>query len=289
VADGATVDRLRLGDHVCWTFDDDRERSEAMAGYVRAGLGQMQKIMYFTDSTPTSAVLGDLEAQGVPIGAGLRSGQLTVSTSDETYLAGGRFDPVAMIGRWGREFAQASREGYTGVRAVGDMSWGHRPVPGTEHLSSYEAELNRVFSDGFAMAVCLYDRRLFSHSDLNRVASAHPGTVGPRSGRDWVPLLRMVRTCEPAGVRLIGEADLSNRDALQTMLRQLMDESATQVAPIVVDLTEVTFVDAAAARALVRAETTSEGRLRLTGASPHVARLLELHRVYDASPRRLPE
>jgi anti-anti-sigma factor len=289
VADGATVDQLRLGDHVCWTFDDDRERSEAMAGYVRAGLQQKQKIMYVTDSLPTSTLLGELEARGVAVEAGLHSGQLTVSTSNETYLAGGRFDPAAMLRRWGRELAQASREGYTGVRAVGDMSWGQRPVPGTEHLSSYEAELNRVFSDGFGMGVCLYDRRLFSDRDLNRVASAHPGTVGPRASRDWLPLLRLVRTSEPAGVRLIGEADLSNRDALQTMLRQLMSETATQVAPVVVDLTEVTFVDSSAARALVRAETRSEGRLRLAGALPHLARLLQLHRVYDDSQRRSSE
>ncbi|HEX2774627.1 MAG TPA: MEDS domain-containing protein, partial [Micromonosporaceae bacterium] len=194
MADGATVDRLRLGDHVCWTFDDDRERSEAMAGYVRAGLRQMQKILCFTDSMPTSTLLGELEARGVAVDAGLRSGQLAVSTSDDTYLTGGRFDPAAMLRRWGCEFAQASHEGYTGVRAVGDMSWGQRPVPGTEHLSSYEAEFNRVLSDGFGMGLCLYDRRLFSDSDLSRVVSAHPGTVGPRAGRDWVPLLRMVRT-----------------------------------------------------------------------------------------------
>jgi anti-anti-sigma factor len=284
VADLATVDRLRLGDHVCWTFDDDRERSEAMVGYLRDGLRRRQKIMYFTDSRPTSTTFVDLEARGVAIEAGLRSGQVTVSTSD-AHLTTGRFDPGAMLRRWSREFAQASREGYAGVRAVGDMSWRQWPMPQPEHLTSYEAELTRVCSDGHGMSICLYDRRVFSKSDLNRVSSAHPGTVGPRSGGDWVPLLRMARTCDPPGVRLIGEADLSNRDALHTLLRRLVDAAAAHAAPVVVDLTEVTFVDACAARALVRAEMESGGRLRLTGASPQAARVLQLNRVDDGSQR----
>jgi len=31
-----TFDRIRPGDHVCWTLDDGDERLEAMVGYVRA-------------------------------------------------------------------------------------------------------------------------------------------------------------------------------------------------------------------------------------------------------------
>lgn len=78
------------------------------------------------------------------------------------------------------------------------------------------------------------------------------------------------------GVRLAGEADLSNRQALLALLGQLLDETAAKGIQVVVDLTEVTFFDAAAARALVRARTASRGRLWLKGASAGVARMLWL-------------
>jgi hypothetical protein len=62
VAEPATVDRLRLGDHVYWTFDSDRERSAAMAKYARAGLRPRHKV---TDPVPTSTVVWDRTARGV--------------------------------------------------------------------------------------------------------------------------------------------------------------------------------------------------------------------------------
>ncbi|HEX7744497.1 MAG TPA: MEDS domain-containing protein [Micromonosporaceae bacterium] len=206
----------------------------------------------------------------------LHSGQLTVSTA-ETYLAGDRFDPAAMLAHWTHEFAQASREGYAGVRAVGDMSWGLRPIAGAERLKSYEEQVNRVFSDGFGMAVCLYDRRLFTGGQLNQFSSVHPGTMRPGAGSDWVPLLRMARTTDPYGVRLAGEADLSNRESLQALLRELLEDGARHDTPVVVDLTDVTFVDSTTARALARAVAAASGRLHVIGASPGVARLLRLH------------
>jgi anti-anti-sigma factor len=277
VADQATVDRLRLGDHVCWAFDDDRQRSDAMAGYVRAGLRDTHKIVYLIDNRPAGSVIGDLRARGVSVDAPLHSGQLTVSTAEETCLTGGRFDPAAMHDHWRHEFAQARREGYAGLRAVEDMSWGLRPIAGAERLRSYETQVSRVVSLGFGIALCLYDRRLFTSGQLNEFSSVHPGTMRPGAGSDWFPLLRMARTGDPFGVRLGGEADLSNREALQSLLRELLETSTRHTAPVVVDLTEVTFVDATAARALARAVAAASGRLHVTGASPGVARLLRLH------------
>jgi anti-anti-sigma factor len=281
VADQATVDRLRLGDHVCWTFDDDRERSEAMAGYVRAGLRDTHKIVYMTDSLAAGTVLGDLRARGISVDAPLHSGQLTVRSTEETCLTAGRFDPGVMLDRWIHEFAQASRERYAGVRALEDMSWVLRPIAGAEGLTSYEAQVNRVCSDGFGMAVCLYDRRLFTGGQLNQFSSVHPGTMRPGAGIDWVPLLRMARTTDPFGVRLAGEADLSNRECLRTLLRELLDETARHATPVVVDLTEVTFIDSTTARALARTVAAASGRLRIIGASPGVARLLRLYEAGD--------
>jgi hypothetical protein len=50
------------------------------------------------------------------------------------------------------------------------------------------------------------------------VAAAYPGTAGLGAGGGWVPLLRIVRTTDPPGLRLSGEVDASNRHAPAAVL-----------------------------------------------------------------------
>src|SRR4051812_42531571 len=206
------LDRLELGDHLCLTFDDDAARRTAAAVYVRAGLRADDRILYFGDEP--DRVLAGLGADGT---AAVASGQLRLAAPHDSYLASGVFDPLATIDGWRTEAGQARADRYRGLRAMGDMSWAAPPIPGADRPPWYEANVNRVSAEGAAMAVCLYDRRLFDGPALRRISGAHPGTVTPGADPATEPLLRIRRTTDPAGVRLDGEADLSNRAALHAV------------------------------------------------------------------------
>jgi anti-anti-sigma regulatory factor len=271
------VDQLQLGDHVCWIVDDDDQCLAAMARFVAVGLRERQRVLYFTESLLPAALLAGLQAHGVAVAQAVAAGQLQVYTAGEVYLAGGRFDPARVIDVLGRHVSEAVADGYAGLRVVGDMAWALRDPPGVQHVSWYEAQVNRLFFGGQAMTVCLYDRRLFEASLLRRVACAHPVTTPAGSDPDWEPLLRVRRRgADPGGLRLLGAADSGNRHALSAALRTLLDDAGNAREPAQLDLGGLTFIDAAAANLLVRAAVAAPAGLTLTGCSNLVTRILTL-------------
>jgi anti-anti-sigma factor len=269
--EAGSLDRLTLGDHACVIVDDDRERLRALAAFIAAGLRDNHRILYFG---PLAEGLGEaLAAHGRDLEAALSAGRLRVSTPEESYLASGTFDPDATLEGWRRESAAALDAGFRGLRAIGDMSWASRPVSGRERLAWYEAHVNRVFAEGSAMAMCLYDRRLFSRAELQPIVWAHPATVASGVDPQTVPLLRAVHTEDPPGLRLTGEADLSNRDALRAVVANLAEDLPAGAGPLVVDIAGLRFLDAAAVRLLIDV-ATGLTPIRVTGCSPGVQRLL---------------
>lgn len=222
-------------------------------------------MLYFTDTFMPQAFLTIAQAHDVPVRETHRSGQLQVTSAEESYLADGAFDPEGALRGWERAIDQARAEGYSGLRVAADMGWTVRHAPGVEVLARYEAQANHVFSGGYAMALCCYDRRLLTTAELERVAAAHPGTArgGPGDGEEWTPLLRMRRG--PEGLSLSGSADRSNRGALEAMLEQLTRDARTAQRPLVIDVSGLDFADVAAVRRLRTALRAAGDRVLLRG------------------------
>jgi anti-anti-sigma regulatory factor len=264
---GRAVGSLRLGDHVCCWYREDEVRTRAVAAYVAAGLRHGDRTVYFTDTVPVADVLAGLRRFGVPATA-WESGQVRVVTAAETYLAGGGFDPVATIEGWAGETARARADGYRGLRAIGDMAWAARPVPGVDRLPWYEAAVNRVFAEGHSGAMCLYDERTLGPERRRALTAAHPANV--EAAEHWAPALRLSRG--PGRMTLAGEVDVANRDAVAALLEHVCAETD---GPVTVDVTGLRFVDAVTARLLAGAAAGRPGGVRVVGASPLLTRLIE--------------
>jgi anti-anti-sigma regulatory factor len=267
--------RLRPGDHACFVIGDDTTRLRGLATYIDAGLRENDRVLYFGPDPDRLAA--DLAGAGVDTPAAMARGQLEMVTPQQSYLASGSFDPEATMAGWRTETDRALADGYRSLRAIGDMSWAARPVPGSDRLDWYEANVNRVFADGGAMAICLYDRRLFSATDTERVNRAHPASVEPGADPADDPALRFARTVDPPGVRLRGEADLSNRLALRAVLERLADDTPADGRSLTIDVSELVFADGAAMRILLETAVAGAPRVRVVGSSPGLRRLLAFH------------
>ncbi len=270
------LDRVAPGDHICWAVDDDGIQLDAIATYVQAGLRAGEKVVYCGDHPEW--LLAGITDRGVDAAAALRTGRLEALSSETLYLAGGSFDPQATIGRCRAAVAEAREQGYPSLRAVADMSWALRRVPGADRLPWYEAAVNTVFADGFLIGVCVYDARLFDPADLREVTCAHPGTVTTTLPYDPGTSLRIRRTREPLVLWLSGEADLASRCALAAVV-----EEATAEGDVTIDVSALRFADVAATRILIDAAAAGPGRIRLAGCPPGLLRLLEVQNA-DAVP-----
>lgn len=271
MADAALVDRMRPGDHVCWSFSDDAERRRVAVAYVRAGLREHHRVVYVASAVDPDTALAELDVGGIDTRAAVRLGRLRVAGPAEAYLPTGAFDPATANAFWREEIGLAHRAGYVCLRALGDMAWAASRAPGIDRLPAYEAAVNRAYADAYAMAVCLYDRRLFGEVALGATARAHPATVTPRTCRLSAPLLRMTRCGD--GLRLTGEADVSNRDAFAAVLAHAV-EDAGNGRVVTLDIAGLRFADANACQLIVAVGREAAGRLQVRGATPVVRRLL---------------
>lgn len=274
MAAAALLDRVTRGDHVCWIVDDEAARLDTLAGVVLAGLRECDRVIY--SGADPDGVISGIERRGVPVAETVAAGSLRTSTVESTFLVAGAFDPAAAFACLQEEQERARRDGFSGLRLIADMSWASRPLPGAEHLPRYEAELNSFFAEGYLLGVCAYDRRLFDPLSLRRHAGAHPGAAGTGMPFDPGSTLRIRRTRRPYGLRLEGEADMFNRQALSTVVGRLVDDLPAD-GYAVVDVSGLRFADTAAAGILAQAADRTAGRLRLVGSSPALIRLLDFH------------
>ena len=102
---------------------------------------------------------GALQAQGVDTRSESERGALVLS-SDQSHLVGGKFYPEKMIERLIALIDGATKEGFEGLFATGDMKWELGATDNFDRLLEYEALLELVFRQKPLRGVCQYHRDL---------------------------------------------------------------------------------------------------------------------------------
>ncbi|KOV93054.1 MEDS domain-containing protein [Streptomyces sp. NRRL B-3648] len=261
--------------HVAVEYSSDDEWAGHLVDFVRAGLMAGEQVQYFADATDPGLVTRTLTHRGVDAAAAVRRGQLVVVTADETYLAGSRFDPDAMIGVWRQAVDGAAAQGFRGLRAIGEMSWGARDMAGAERLLEYELRIHHeVFERLPLTAWCFYDRRLMSPDDLAVLSEAHLTRSGA-AVRAAGPSLSVAPLAGPTGFRLSGSAGYESRRVAASAAVAL---AACPADPMTLDLSALDHLDAATLAGIVGAvhRRPSRAPVRLLGVPPALRRMLEL-------------
>lgn len=167
---------IRPGDHICAFYRGAAQRDEVLVPFLREGILAGDKCICVMDDPDTEPLLAPLSAE-LDLERSMRTGQFELYDSDHAYLPGGSFASDRMLGYWERGFHDATDDcGYTFVRAVGEMTWALRDVPGVEQLVAYEARLNDFLpTHPQCVLLCLYDLEQFSDGQmLMGLLGTHP-------------------------------------------------------------------------------------------------------------------
>jgi hypothetical protein len=173
VALGVPGVQIAPGDHICAFYPSLADRDEILVPYLREGLKAGDKCVCVVDASDPEAVLAALSAD-IDVGPYLGRHQLEVQRSDETYLRGGAFSTDAMLEFWNQSVGGAVAGGFSFARAVGEMTWALRQMPGVEELVGYESRLNRFLPRYPQVILCLYELDQFSGEVLVDVLKTHP-------------------------------------------------------------------------------------------------------------------
>lgn len=218
---------------VAYTSDDDRRA--LLIGFARRAVAAGDRVVIFLDTG--AADVGRAVAAAVPDAAPGQLSALRFGT-DQTGATFGAppFGVPEMLAGLTALREATFEAGYPGISVAGDMGWALSAGFTPTDILSYESQVNRFFGDGRATALCLYDRRLFPGEVLTRIGAVHPG-----------PLLRFTLGGWGAHLRLAGEVDASNADALPSILELLAGADAV----VLLDASDLRFVDAAGAGSIV--------------------------------------
>lgn len=168
---------LHAGDHLCGLFESEEEHRALLSSFMRQGLERYEKMAYIVDDRAPEQVTAYLSEDGIDVNPFLRTGQLSILSSDQSFAREGVFDPEHMIAYLQAEAGRAVGNGYRAFRVTAEMSWALKGLPGSNRLIECEAKLNRFFPGSPCLAICQYDMRRFDSSLLLDVLATHPLAV----------------------------------------------------------------------------------------------------------------
>jgi anti-anti-sigma factor len=232
---------LTLGDHVSWVYDDLDGLRAACVDTFTEGAARGEQLVYIGDRNhgDLEADLAGLEGREVM----LESGRLRIHSIAELYRVTSTFRPQAQVEAFPAEAQQAVREGYTGLRVVGDVT----DIVGNTALwdtfVDYELALESMYAETPVIGICALDRgrvgeRWRDISCLHRIQHVADGQ----------PTFAL--TFADGVVRLFGEVDAASVDELRGLLDAVLGMSDDGLE---VSLKGLDFIDVAGSRVLASA------------------------------------
>lgn len=164
--------------HICALFESKEQEYGCTVPYFAEGLRQGEQVFTIRDAAQVTEHVQELRAR-LPFDTDpyVRSGQLNVVASEETYLQGGCFEAERMYNMLEGVLRQAEEGPFGRVRTCGDMSWVLRNMPGTDELMEYESRVNELTAQHDCTLMCVYDINQFSGRAVMDILSTHPMVI----------------------------------------------------------------------------------------------------------------
>lgn len=262
-----SVGGLGVSDHVCWTFGSDeeyRDFRDAALYFAADGMALRQRLVYVSERRADD-VLSDLRSLGDP-DALRRNGALVVQQVADVYPGGGPItDAEAQLTAFDEAVRQAMTDGFSGVRVVAEVSALVCEPAWCDTHAAWEQLADRYMAAPHPLAaLCGYDQRIVGCAGASVLASVHPVR------HDDTATFSVF--ADDGAVCLEGEVDAFQVPLLERALAAVPDAPGGE--PLVVDLSELAFIDVAGTSVLARHVA---GRVA-GGAEVHVRRARPLVR-----------
>lgn len=174
---GFTSRLFPTGIHMCYIFNNEKERRLIVSRYLESGLLNHEKVAYFADVVTPAQLDSQLAAVGIDGGTVAEAGQLLAARADEAYCPDGVFTPERMMERLAEMYRSGIGQGYHGARIGSEMGWARRGRPGSERLIEYEALQNEAVERHPITLLCQYDANRFDGATLYDVLTVHPMVI----------------------------------------------------------------------------------------------------------------
>jgi len=170
-------EELKLREHLCCIYKNKKEQLSIVIPFILAGLKNNEKCVYILDESTREKIVQAFKKLNIDVEGYIKSQQFEFLTKEDTYLKDGDFDPDRMVELLKQSEDMAIKDGYRGLKVLGEMSWVFTKLSGVEKLIEYETKLNYFFPQSRSTAVCQYDESKFTPEILLDVIRAHPKII----------------------------------------------------------------------------------------------------------------
>jgi hypothetical protein len=163
-----------LGSHIAFFYRNLDELRALTVPFMEKGLEQGDRCICVVCEDSKEGLQGICQGRGIDVKAVLASGQLSLLSAEESYLAPGYFSPQRMIEFYETALRNAIEEGYKVIRIVGETSWALQEKPGVERLMEYEARVHKMLIRYPQVAICAYNITRFRGDTIMDALRVHP-------------------------------------------------------------------------------------------------------------------
>ncbi|MFW9898097.1 MAG: MEDS domain-containing protein [Candidatus Thorarchaeota archaeon] len=175
------VKKLIWGSHFCYFYNNKYELVNFLVHYFKAGLENNEFCIWVIseDLTPDFAINALREAV-IDFDDYLKKGQIKILPYTKWYLKEKVFTLEKVIERATYYLNHALTNGYSGLRATGDIRWLDKND--LERFIDYEIHVNNIIGDYKMKASCTYPISRFNKFELLDIANSHQFVLTKSNG-----------------------------------------------------------------------------------------------------------
>src|ERR1051326_337120 len=168
----AELSKLSNGDHCCLLFSSPEEQIRLTAPFLYAGFRRDERCVFVGSDDGVERMREGLKALGITVDEEARKGRLLM-TSEREYLDRDRWSTEKMLDFLQRAYDSTMSDGFTALRAAGDVWWQVGPRQDYEDVVYYETLLDVFFIGKRMLGMCQYARGRFPTDVLEGLLSTH--------------------------------------------------------------------------------------------------------------------
>lgn len=179
----APIGNVEWGTHFCHFYKSAEDLAETLVPFFKTGLEGNEACLWVTAEPFTKEqAWSSLNTNVSGLDRRLRNGQIAIFDHSEWYARYGALNPTDVAEMWTAAAAQASRDGYGGLRLTGNTAF-LEPAK-WDGFMDYENCLREAFRGQRLIALCSYDSHRCDADAVLDVVQAHDFALARRRG-DW--------------------------------------------------------------------------------------------------------
>jgi hypothetical protein len=173
----APIFQFNHEDHICVFYRSEEALLSVLTPYVAEGLRKQEKCFLVQKKRIFHKLLYGLQFIGVDTDAEIARGAIEFHSESDAYLPNGKFEPADMMNMLTMAIADAVRQGFTGFRSAGELSWAVEGRNACDQLLGYEEMVKAAYPGKPATGMCQYPIDSFPADVLAAVIESHKLSV----------------------------------------------------------------------------------------------------------------